>query len=486
MSASRLTLRTRLILASLAGLIAATGVFAFASTSLVRSLSERNARDDFDQEAVRVARLASAQIERRAREGTGCRQYGPEEFEAFVGPGARMYASGLQLCPGTDVALFPRAPARLTRAIDRGLIARQGFARIDPAAIPGNRPSVATAAPITVNGTSLADLIVVKPRDEVRSEVADVAPRLAAAALIGLVPAVLLTLLMTTRLTRPIRDLRRATDRVAAGDLSAEVRRTGTADLDALADDFNIMVARLRQRDDQSRDFLMKVTHDLRTPLTAIRGHTAALIDGIVPEHMRDASLQAVDGEAQRLERMVADLLDLARMEARRFSLSVVPADPSEIVERIVAAHAARARETGVELGCDIDNGPPVRTDPGRMEQIVANLVDNALRWTPAGGSVTVSSRALPTGGVEVDVSDSGPGVPPSQREEVFAPFTSHETPDGRTGTGLGLAICRQLARALGGDVAVGDAERGGARFVLTLPRAAPEQPEGPEPPAEA
>jgi len=370
--------------------------------------------------------------------------------------------------------------------VDRGLIARQGFARIDPAAIPGGRASVATAAPITVNGTSFQDLIVVKPRDEVRSEVAEVAPRLAAAALIGLLPAVLLTLLMTTRLTRPIRELRRATDRVAAGDLSAEVRRTGTADLDALADDFNIMVSRLRQRDDQSRDFVMKVTHDLRTPLTAIRGHTAAMIDGIVPEHMLAASLQAVDGEAQRLERMVADLLDLARMEARRFRLSVVSADPSEIVERTVAAHAARARESGVDLGCDVDGGPAIETDPGRMEQIVANLVDNAIRWTPPGGTVTVSSRALGTGGVEVDVSDSGPGVPPSQREEVFAPFTSRETPDGRTGTGLGLAICRQLARALGGDVTVGDAPQGGARFLLRLPRAAPPQANGPEPHAGA
>ncbi len=468
------TLRGRLALASVAGLVAASLVFALVSSSLVSSLSERNARDQFDRETSRVTALASAQIE-RAASGGGCRTYSPAELAAFVGPGTRVYATGLKTCPGTDEAPFKLAPPALAKAVDRHVLATQPFVRIPPEAIPGPGDQVATAATLRIGNTSFGELIIVKPRDAVRATVADTAPRLVAAAVIGLIPAVLLTLLLTTRLTRPIRGMRDATDRVAAGDMSVTVARTGTSDLDALADDFNIMVARLQQRDAQSRDFLMKVTHDLRTPLTAIRGHAAALADGVVPPEMRERSLQTIETEAQRLEHMVADLLDLARMEARRFRVSVVPVDAAELVRQAVAAHEAVALRRDVALSQRIGDEGEVHSDPDRLRQIIGNLVDNAVRWTPPGGTVQVDADVSATDGLRVEVRDDGPGVPPERRDQVFAPFESSETPDGRTGTGLGLAICRQLARALGGDVTVHDAPGGGAAFVLTLPPRAPE-----------
>lgn len=468
------TLRGRLILASLAGLLAASLVFAVVSSSLVRSVSERNAREQFDQETMRVARLASAQLEKGAQEGRDCRSYTSAEFEAFVGPGARIYLESLNVCPGTGRSIFPKPSPQLRAAVDQGLVDAQGFARISPSAIPGGRDYVATAAPLRLRGQSFGSLIIVKPRDEVRSAVADVAPRLALAALVGLVPAVFLTLLMTTRLTRPIREMREATDRVAGGDLGTEVQRAGTADLDALADDFNIMVSRLRQRDAQSRDFLMKITHDLRTPLTAIRGHASALLDGVVPDDLRSRSLEAIEGEAHRLETMVRDLLDLSRMEAEQFRLTVAECDPGPVVDHAISAHAVRAAEKGVKLKGHVHIREGIITDPDRLGQIVGNLVDNAVRWTPTGGTVTVTASSVAERGLQVEVTDSGPGVPPDQRELVFSPFQSSETPDGSTGTGLGLAICRQLARALGGDVTVDGGPEGGARFVLRLPPNAP------------
>lgn len=472
------TLRGRLVLASLAGIVAAAVVFGLVSANLVQSVSAKHAREDFDQETVRVAKLVSANISRDVTRGT-CETYSPEAIEAFVGPGARLYTTGPTACPGTADRLFPQLPAHVARLIDRREIVRNGFVRLDPIPLVGDANWVVTAAPVIVGGANLQDVVIARPAAEVRSPVADVVPRLVAAAVIGFVPAVLLTLLLTTRLTRPIRLMREATDRVAAGNLSTELGRAGVSDLDALVDDFNVMVKRLRQRDDQSRDFLMKVTHEFRTPLTAIRGHAAALADGVVPDGMRGQSFAAIEGEAERLERMVRDLLDLARMEAQHFRLSIAAVDPRPIIESVVALHAPQAAAQQVTMTADIGEVRTLQTDADRLRQIVANLVDNALRWTPPGGSVELHASSDPDGGLRVAVDDSGPGVPNAARESIFQPFQSGETPDGRTGTGLGLAICRQLAIALGGDVVASDAPTGGARFLVTLAATAPTPPRG-------
>ncbi|HWH15194.1 MAG TPA: HAMP domain-containing sensor histidine kinase [Miltoncostaeaceae bacterium] len=470
----------------MAGLLAAALVFALVSSSLVRSESERTAREEFDLQAVRVAALISSETEDRIQQGECRSGYARSELEAFVGAGARLYVTGLPFCPG-DARPYGDLTYLEGVQVDTAAIAEDGYQRLDRA-LPDRdgRDVVATAAPLVIEEQVAGHLILVKPRAEVRSDLSDVAPALLIASVIGFIPALLLTLLVTTRLTRPIREMRRATDRVAAGDLSAEVAPAGVADLDALAEDFNIMVARLRQREDASRDFLMKVTHDLRTPLTAIRGHAAALSDGIVPAELQGRSLAAVEGEAARLEHMVTDLLDLARIDARRFRIDHGEVDGQEVLERAADAQSADAVHRGVALTHRIAPLPPLVTDARRLRQIVDNLLDNALRWTPDGGRVSLVAEPRGDGGVRVVVTDTGPGVPAHLREAVFEPFRSGETPDGRTGTGLGLAICRQLARALGGDVVVADGPGGGAQFVLTLPAVAPGAPAGRPAPAAA
>lgn len=467
------TLRGRLILGSLAGLLAASLVFAIVSSSLVRSESERNAREDFDAQAIRLAQLISSRFSDNVVDN--CETYRAADLSAFIGPGTRMFVTPFQLCAsGRDD--IPPAPEEIVRRIDEAEIIENGFQRIDDVRLGRNTDTVVTVAGLRLDDRPqiVSFLILAKPREEVQSSIADVVPRLFLATAIGFIPALLLSLLLTTRLTRPIRQMRAATDRVAGGDLSAEVGHSGTADLDALADDFNVMVARLRERDRASRDFLMKITHDLRTPLTAVRGHAAALADGIVPEEQRPRSLAAIESEAARLEEMVTDLLDLARIDADRFTTAPAALDPGGILEQAVDAHSADAALRGIRLDRRIEPLPEIVTDGGRLRQIIDNLVDNALRWTPDGGAVAVVGEPRAEGGIRVAVSDTGPGVAPALREEIFEPFRSSETPEGRTGTGLGLAICRQLARALGGDVIVGDGPGGGAAFVLTLPPTAP------------
>ena len=203
-----------------------------------------------------------------------------------------------------------------------------------------------------------------------------------------------------------------------------------------------------------AREFLMRITHDLRTPLTAIRGHAAALSDGIVPQEDIPRSLSAIEAETERLEIMVDDLLDLAKLDAHRFRLELDEVeDPRELLDAAFDAFESEAARQGVAYERVLGPLPPMVTDGQRVRQIVGNLLDNALRWTPEGGRVVLDAVPRAGGGLTVTVTDTGPGIPEAEREAIFEPFRSTRTPDGRHGSGLGLAISRQLARALGGDL---------------------------------
>jgi two-component system sensor histidine kinase BaeS len=470
--ALRQTLRGRLLLGAVVGLLAAAIVFAIASSSLIRSQTAQASRQSFDDQAQRIAALIGTETLEQTLTGI-CRTYTSADLQAFVGPGAHLFVDSPPLCPGTSQPQENLLPATEVH-IDPQTLARQGYQHVDFKAPGGTAPTVATAAPIVVGGQSAGAIILTKPASAVSTTWSDVAPPLLLATLIGLIPALALTLWVTSRLTRPLREMEAAADRVASGDLTASVPPAGTEELDHVATAFNSMVGRLREREDRSRAFLMNVTHDLRTPLTAIRGHVAALRDGIVPPDQVDRSLGAIESEATRLSAMVSDLLDLARIDADQFRISPTTVDPTAVLEDAHAAQIAVAERRGVALEDRIAELPPLVTDPKRFRQIVDNLLENAIRWTPTGGTVTLEAHPADDGGVTVIVADSGPGVSLDQREVIFTAFHAQPAPDGRTGAGLGLAICRQLARALGGDVVVGDGPHGGAAFTVTLPAAAP------------
>jgi signal transduction histidine kinase len=170
--------------------------------------------------------------------------------------------------------------------------------------------------------------------------------------------------------------------------------------------------------------------------------------------------------EAARLGRLVQDLLDLARLEARRFDVRIEQVDLRALLEHGAQARAAAAQEAGVELIVSVADAPVVAADGDRVLQVVSNLLENALRWTPPGGVVRLSAR--PEAGVaRVEVADSGPGVPTEKRDQVLRPFYS----EGHSGTGLGLAIAAELLSAMQGTLSIGDAPEGGALFTCVLPR---------------
>jgi signal transduction histidine kinase len=326
---------------------------------------------------------------------------------------------------------------------------------------------LAVAQPLTLGNNLFGALIVAKPTAQLRSRWVTLVERLGLAFGGGVIIAGLLGFYLTRRITEPLRKLSQAADEVAAGHYDVEVPNPrGSDEISHLSARFADMTAKLAESEQLSRNFLMSVSHELRTPLTAIRGHVSALSEGVIEDPtMREASLGVIGEEALRLERLVGDVLDLAKLDAHRFTVLQEEVDMERLSERAYAAFGEEARRREIDYRLDVRANPVIVTDGDRVLQIIVNLLSNAFRWTPEGGRIEVELSAE-NGSVSVTVADTGPGIDEEERERIFRPFWSR---DGG-GTGLGLAIARELAVALGGRLVLDSTPGQGSRFVLVLP----------------
>jgi signal transduction histidine kinase len=331
----------------------------------------------------------------------------------------------------------------------------------------GGQSYLGVAQVVRLADVPVGALVVAKPESALRSSWLQLAWKLAIAFGIGIPVAGILVLYFSRRIARPLEALAAATDEVAAGHYDVAVpQRTGGSEVQRLAARFDQMTARLAESEQLSRNFLMSVSHELRTPLTAIRGHVAALREGVLDEEAaRQRSLEVIAEEASRLERLVGDVLDLAKLDARRFALLREEVDMRALCERAYTTFAEEARARGIRYDLELGEGAVLITDGDRVLQIVTNLIANALHWTPEGGRVDLG-LGREDGEVAVAVTDTGPGIPPQEEERIFRPFWSG---DGG-GTGLGLTIARELALALGGRLELHSEPGQGSRFVLVLP----------------
>jgi signal transduction histidine kinase len=329
------------------------------------------------------------------------------------------------------------------------------------------RDYLAVARPLELGNNLFGALVVAKPTSQLRSRSVTLVERLGLAFGGGVIVAGLLGLYLTRRITEPLRKLSKAADEVAAGHYDVEVPDPrGSDEIAHLSARFADMTARLAESEQLSRNFLMSVSHELRTPLTAIRGHVSALSEGVIEDPtMREASLGVISEEALRLERLVGDVLDLAKLDAHRFTVLQEEVDMERLSERAYAAFGEEARRREIDYRLDVRAKPVIVTDGDRVLQIIVNLLSNAFRWTPEGGRIEVELSAA-NGSVSVAVADTGPGIDEEERERIFRPFWSR---DGG-GTGLGLAIARELAVALGGRLVLDSTPGKGSRFVLMLP----------------
>jgi signal transduction histidine kinase len=278
---------------------------------------------------------------------------------------------------------------------------------------------------------------------------------------------------MFRNIAKPLSELMDAADRVAAGDLSARAPVQRRGEFARLADSFNHMVEEIELADQRRRNLTADVAHELRTPLQIIQGNLEGILDGVyapTPEH-----LSATLDETRQLARLVEDLRVLSQAEARQLPIHWEDVDVADLLNDVATSFNGQAQTTNIVLNVETppDERLVIEADYGRLDQVMGNLVSNALRHTPAGGTVTLRSQAAGDY-VCIEVIDTGEGIAAADLPFVFDRFWKADparTHSQSGGSGLGLAIARQLVQAQGGQISVVSETGAGATFTLEMPR---------------
>ena len=329
---------------------------------------------------------------------------------------------------------------------------------------------------VEARATGRGGIVLVQRQVDATAQTRLAVRRLALALLIAGVLAALIGLLVAWRVARPLRRTAAAAHSLAAGNRDVTLPAQGPQEVVEVSHAINTLAAALRQSEARQREFLLSVSHDLRTPLTTLSGYAESLAEDVIPAEQTAQVGAVMLGEAKRLERLVGDLLDLARLGARDFRVDVAPVDLVALVHGAARVWEPRSRASGVVFALE---APPVpiwtHTDASRVRQVLDGLFDNALRVTPAGARIVLAARPEP-GWAVAEVRDSGPGLTDADLPVAFEQGVLYERYRGvrQVGTGLGLAIVHGLVQRLGGTIEAGHAAEGGARFTVRLPLGPP------------
>lgn len=353
---------------------------------------------------------------------------------------------------------------------------RKGLRTFDPADVTAAANGQQLAAVRRISGVRYlievqpvaggGGVIVAQPVSDARAVTSGVLRKLGIALLIGLGTAVLIGVGLARRLSRPLVQAADAAHRLAAGDRSVRLVEDGPDEVAELSHSLNVLSRALITSEARERNFLLSISHELRTPLTGIRGFAEAISEGVVDPH---AAGRTIEAEATRMQRLVSDLLDLARAGADDFRLDVTQVDLTELVREAATVWQRRCDEVGVPFQVELPAAPVlVRTDAGRIRQVLDGLAENALRVTPEGRPIVFSVAA---GGL-LQVRDGGPGLNPEDLPVAFERSVLYDRYRGvrQVGTGLGLALVGTLVGRLGGTAEAGRAPEGGACFSVQLP----------------
>jgi two-component system sensor histidine kinase BaeS len=451
--AGRMSIVTRTVLMTAAIAVLAVLVAGLVSYPLVRSAAESQTRADLS----RLADLTKSALD----EGGG---------DADT-PLPRSLIAALQAEEITGYLAGPAAtdgpPGMASDALAKVL----GGQSVSTEGMTDDGGMLIEARPLASGGA----VILEQPFTVVGVEAVDAVRRISVALFLGLLIAVPVGYWAAVRLTRPLRAARDAANEMAAGSRSVTLQPEGPVEIADIADALNRLNAALVVSEGRQREFLLSVSHELRTPLTAVKGYAEALADGVIDGEDVPRTGATVAAEATRLDRLVTDLLDLARLGAVDFHIEPVEVDLVDLVEDAGLVWRDRCEHEGVRFTLELLQGElTARTDPIRVRQVIDNLAENALRVSPPGSVIVLGLRAEPSWAV-VEVRDSGPGLTGSDIADAFEPGVLHERYRGvrPVGTGLGLALVGRLAQGLGGYAEAGQAAEGGARFTVRLPLSA-------------
>ena len=452
------SLRFRLPALFLLGIVVSGLIAAVVALRLFQGYVLNRSKADLRREAIGLTEVFAQQA--ITANDTGALPRIARQLERATGD--RLFYVGVSPVPGKNVGLKLLPQSTVDWRSGRTIT----FEFTPPRA---NKTYVAVARPLKLEkrGPAFGDLIVAKPKTELTQQLIPLLERLALASLGGILVAGLLGWYLSRRITRPVLALSRATDEIARGSYDVDLPEVrGGDEIGHLADRFRQMAVRMSDAERQERNFLMSVSHELRTPLTAIRGHVDALREGVAEDpEAREASLEVIAREGARLERLVGDVLDLAKLEAHRFTVHTEEVDMERLCDQAYNAFGEEARRRSIDYAKRFEAQPTIVSDGDRVLQIISNLLSNAFRWTPDGGRVDLELTAS-NGQVAVAVADNGPGVAVEEQQRIFRPFWSRDD----SGTGLGLAIAHELAAALGGSIELDSRLGEGSSFKLVLP----------------
>jgi signal transduction histidine kinase len=316
----------------------------------------------------------------------------------------------------------------------------------------------------------------------------EMAPRLTLAALVSLSASIVVAWLLAASIARPLARMTRAAEDMALGRYDHEIETRGDDEVGRLSAAFNMMMREVARSHRTLRDFVANVSHDLRTPLTSIQGFSQAMVDGALrsPEDYAEAG-RVINEEAERMRRLVEDLLELSKIESGQVRLDLEPCELEMLAHQAAERAERRAEDQAVGLALAVEDVPLVRADGRWVERAVDNLLDNALKHTPSGGKVTISTGTMTvppgaqvvspvgrrTGGFGyIAVHNTGSFIPPSDQPRVFERFYQLDKARSTSGagSGLGLAIAQEIIQAHGGWIHVQSSRAGGTEFAILLP----------------
>ncbi len=449
------TLATRIALACLAVALLAALTAALSSSRLTSSATRETARAALgaqaDSLAAALADVPAADLRRQASlldTGTTSARL------VVIGP------DGFLDGPAQAVAAAGRAGAGSLRTVSRWVV-------ID------RRTVAVEARPVAAGGLALVETVPAGVR-------ASLVRAILGASLIGLLGAGAAGTALGRVLSRPLRRMAQTAGRLRKGERGLRLPLDGPRELADVARSVNELAASLEDSEAQRRSFLLSVSHELRTPLTAVRGFAESIADGVTTGKDAERAAATILAEAARLDLLVGDLLDLARLDADELRLEPVPVDLDTLLADAARVWAARAGARQVALTVLGSPGLVVVTDPRRIRQVIDNLAENALRVTPTGRPLVFTLAPVP-GGARLEVRDGGPGLAPEEYALAFQRGLLHARyRHDRGGTsGIGLALVHSLVTRLGGHIEAGPAPEGGAAFRIDLPALGPAQPAG-------
>ena len=388
-------------------------------------------------------------------------------------------ATGLVVSSGGDVMAPRPLPVTMPRKIDTSLLAK-GEIKTQETDIGKVGKVFLIAIPLQGGqDPTYYNLILAKGvRDLAQTSTSEIMRNVLIAAAIALGLSILLALLLSSYVLKPLRNLTHAAWDLAHGNLDRRVEVRGQDEISELSQYFNYMAERMQQSTQLQKDFVANVSHEIRTPLTSIEGFSQALIEDIVPaEEDRKRYLNIISEESRRLKRLVSQLLTFSRIDAGGWVLHAAPLSLSIWLAEIGEKFQPLAIEKKLNLIVDTAADTPIiETDRDTLEQIIQNLLDNAMKFTEPGGEIIVSSRQSDDGGAIIEVRDTGQGIPGDELEQIFDRFVRVERSRSQRygGAGLGLSMCRDLVNLLGGRIGVLSEPEKGSVFTIELPKGMP------------